>query len=442
MKTPVTAVCSLLLAAFLAAGVAAAEYPLKRLVPPPGERSAWPVEALQIDYALEPPPGTWKLPTPRCATPLYALLKLGDDQRLLMVDTLAGGSPFYDRLYFDRDGDGDLTDHPPLSPGPSGAFPLFKPAFFLEDVSVKAQGKEQSYSFSVGLSCRGRRKIPSKASAKRILNLVVISNTWYESEVDFSGKRLRLLFGDGNGNGRFGDPPELPDLSSLKPESPFAPGGDRLLVDEGGKPDAALFQPFGSYLVTEGRTFRLFPDPVRGVLEVTEVTEGLGEVALSMELERMTLCRTGDPPLGAALFRPGRTVRIPPGSYRFSTYRAVRKGPKGDLWAVTTEARKKTPLVSVKAGEKTAYTLGEPFSAFAVVSERSVRNVRKGRGGAILDFVLEGKAGERVTGLVMVEGVKSSVPLAKKKPDHPKEPCFKVMDDRGKVVAEGGFHYG
>ena len=442
MSRTVTTACTLLLAAlFAAGGVGAAEYPLKRVVPRAGERRAWPVEAVPVDFDLQPPPGTWKLPAPRCAAPLYARLRLGDGERLLMVDTLAGGSPFYDRLYFDRDGDGDLTDDPPVALCPRSPFGLYRYVFLLEEVPVKEKDASRPYDFALAVKLRGRRRIPTKDSAKRILSLVLIPGTWYESEVEFAGKRLRLLLGDGNGNGRFGDPPELPDLSSLRPESSFPVEGDQLLVDEGGRPEAALFQPFGAYFVTEGRTYRLSPDPGRGVLEVTEVSDGLGEVELSMEVERMTLCRTGGAPLGAALFRPGRSFPIPPGSYRFVAYRALRAEPEGGLWAVTAEARKKTPLLSVKAGGRTVYSLGEPYSAFAVVPGWSVRNVRKGRGGASLDFVLEGAAGERVTGLALLKG-KSAVPLSGKKPDHPEEPCFKVMDERGKLVVEGRFHYG
>ena len=63
-----------------------------------------------IEFSFDPPPGDWKLPESNSNKALYAMVKIGDRERLLMLDCQSKEDRFYNKLYFDENGNGSFSE--------------------------------------------------------------------------------------------------------------------------------------------------------------------------------------------------------------------------------------------------------------------------------------------------------------------------------------------
>jgi hypothetical protein len=415
---------------------------LERLCPSDAERNAHPFDYTLLEKTTDPPTGAWKLPDLLCATPVYAYLQLGAKKRLLVLDVEKGSDRFYNRVWFDANGNQDLTDDPPVQEERLSEPFAYSPSFAFRDIPIGAGGAVAPYSFRVYLSYRGpKSRIPSASSIKRSLQVFAASDTWYSGEFEHKGKRYEIRLGDGDADGSFGDAPAVPDIAGLRTGAPVALEGDRIVLSAGGEIDTTQFQVLGSHLVLDGDAFKTAVDTGKSVLSLEPVAEGLAGIEFGMDIERLVLFAEGGPAC-VTLFHPGKTCKVPAGTYRLAGYRALRKDAQGDLWAVTAAAVKETPPLRAAAGQKAVLELGEPYRVFAEVPEWSIRSVQGGRDQASVEFHIQGAAKEKVIDLIRLNGDKSRIPLSKVEKNRPAEAAFKVMKDGGELVAEGHFEYG
>ena len=203
-----------LISASMASGpVFGIDVQLKGMRPSDDARTGFPFDYVSLEKSTTAPAGAWKLPALQCETPVYAFLTLGGEKRLLILDVDNRSATFYNRIYFDANGNQDLTDDPAVGQeNPSEPF-AYSPSFALKDVPVKANGLTVPYSFRIYLNYRGRKsKIPSASSIKRSLKVFAAADTWYTGAFDHKGVQYRICIGDGNANGRFDDAPVIPDI--------------------------------------------------------------------------------------------------------------------------------------------------------------------------------------------------------------------------------------
>ena len=327
--------------------------------------------------------------------PLYVTAKLGGEQTFAMVlDSTLGVEDELDRLYVDRDGDGDLEEETPVPGIRRSGRAVFGPAYVLIDRG----GTRSIYHFSLSRYGGNRFTLSAACAAT--------------GEVVIGGRICGVVITDGNGNGLFNDAAELPRA------------GDRLMVDLDG--DGAFSkdlerQDLGRANLIDGvfYTFDVAPDGSR--VTVREPDMEFGWIKLTHPAEYIWICSE------AGLFKFAAPdgldmLRVPVSSYRLSGLRISRQDGE-DKWVLSagTDEKEMVPCV-VRAGKVAVMPVGPPI--------RLVADVTPGGSSTVsINVRLLGQAGE---GYSTCQKNGSKLP----------PPSVGVVDAAGEEVYSAAMEYG
>jgi hypothetical protein len=354
-----------------------------------------------------------KEPKYKSATPFRGIAMLGDRQYGFALDA-ADGDKGYDRLYFDVNGNGDLTDDPSIAAcevtQPNQA--MSQSQFPRVDLTLNSKGESFDYGFLMSAMCRG-----SGSSAYTIVSLY--SGVVQEGYVAQGSRRTKVLLLDGNSNGRFDD------VASFEGGSVR---GDLLLVNP--EPDRRASRD-----VTMGKDRNYLGKVVcldKGFYR-TQIGPGGSRLKLSPMKPPMGTVHNGSPSYRALLQNDeygtiiiagnkGQKLPLPEGTWKVVSYSIDAGGGKRGRTAVAAGFHDKPSEVTVAKGEDVKLPFGAPFRA--VVSAN-----RTGDDKVYLSLEIVGSAGEKCTNFI-VKGTR------------PPAPKFIVKDSEGKTVKQGSFEYG
>ena len=428
----------------------ALEVPLKYERFPDNARSFMPSGAVMVENRTMKPPGELKLPELKSNYPLYSLAKIGDSERLLVLDFKAEGDPFYNRLYFDSNGNNDLTDDKAVdgnteSPGQNYYYVSF-PAV---DAMIEVDGVSLPYSFRLEVSGQMTSGSGSQSAGaqntRRSVSVILISNCAYSATFQAGGRQYRAMLGDSNANGRFDERLTMPPFmqSPMQVRQRIYATGDQLFLTGGdGAFDYSDSQLLGDFLLVNGKLFEIALSIAKLTLTLTEVTAGLAEVKIPMEVERLSLY-TDDGKNCVNIYRPGAAVMIPAGTYKLLSYQVFHKDEQGDAWRVCASGTTSSPTVTAAQNSGSTLELGEPFTPVVDVHS-SGGNSQSGNSQTPLNFSIEGIGKELLTDVSHVSGDLSKIPLSKTRgrETRPEEPAYKIIKSDGEIVATGSFEYG
>jgi hypothetical protein len=88
----------------------AIDVPLKYQKHPAESEDFYPYGSNGFKVTLKKPSGDWTFPAFVSGKALYTLVKIGDAERLCVLDKQKEDAEFYNRIYFDSNGNNDLTD--------------------------------------------------------------------------------------------------------------------------------------------------------------------------------------------------------------------------------------------------------------------------------------------------------------------------------------------
>jgi len=323
-------------------------------------------------FLLECPEGDWKLPEFASDSPLFALIQLGDGKRLAAIDRKTPRSDFYDVLYFDANGNGDLTDDSAIR-GDGQAFSggrYHMTEFPALETTVEAGAASLPYVFLPRVSCfvqEGEKLTPKYMAERGDLYLGV--QCAYRGRFELGGQPYFVIVNDRNGNGRFNDPVSLMQVRVTGSLQPLYPQGDEVYLGESQAFDYYDGMPLSSLLVLGGRVYEVAVDVPAGKMTLTPYEQPLASLRLGMEAERLTLC-SEDGTRCINMLRPGKQVMVPAGKYRLLSYQAQRNDGQGDLWRVVAMATTDTPMFEVAAGSNGTLKFGEPYVPVVSVPRR------------------------------------------------------------------------
>jgi len=400
-----------------------------------------PMGLVPLEKRFEAPAG-WKLPRLTSTTPIFALVRLGDGKRLLVLDKPSAEFPFYDRLHFDLNGNRDLTDDRPVigmsNAGRAGYdrsrrvwhfYSTFRPPAV--QVTSKGRSHTHAFRFTAYYSSRPGERGPDDPPPDREiaagLTLNLMTDGAYTGRFELDGRTYHVIFGDNDANGCFGDPANADGPSRLR--------YDRLYLAP--SPKMTYYDGFevGNLLWLEGRLYEVSACTAEKRLRlVPRAEEGLGTLHLPLETERIMFV-SEDPAHRVMAFRPGRSVRLPAGRYRVGAYQAERDDDGGNAWRLRTTGPSSGPLTEVRAGEETTIRFGEPF-----VPTVRMKKLPDGKAGLTLE--VRGVAGERLAGLKCTGNRPSRIERSRKKPVFPREATYEIVAPDGTVAASGVFEYG
>jgi hypothetical protein len=412
----------------------------------------------------ECPPGDWRLPDLGDGKQAYALVRLGDDEHLLVFDL--DESTAATRYYFDHDADRDLTD-------PSEAFEgtipniLFDPetageilgivggspgsvrevgfgsTFPTIDTRIRVDGESVPYSFGFSWRVRVERSpVPGDDRDEITFTLSIRARCIHEGTFSLSGTQYRFVLCDRNANGRFDDRLAAVDPSDYESFEPFPSDCDRIYVTTEEWIDSRDSLPCGNRIFLEGTLYDLDVDVARSRLTLKPVTEELHPVTLGSSFEHLSLF-SGDGRQVILLHRPPDRVQLPAGSFRLHEYRALSRDPKGALWHLAATATNESRFVHVVPGTPATIPCGEPYTPIVHVPASGIRKTKDGDAeAAALHFVVQGTGGEVVRDLARIAGRDSSIPMSARKRTRPLEPSYKIVTEDGEIVAKASFRYG
>jgi hypothetical protein len=435
-----------LLAAFLglclAASAFAIDVPLKYQKHPAETKDFYPSGSNRFTFTLKQPSGDWKLPSLVSEKALYTLVKIGDAERLCVLDQQREDAKFYDRIYFDSNGNRDLTDDP-VSEGITQSMRPYRVVFPAVDTKIEVDGKSVPYSFIpmiygyISLEQLAKSEFYQK-SISDYTSFGVSLNCSYTGEFKIGNQKYRVILGDSNCNGRFNDRFSVRKFKKPPPGRMRVFGqGDKFFITTDDKIDSFGSQVCGDLLLVKDKLFKISISTAEGKMTLTPVTENLASLHLPVEADRLSLY-TEDEKHCLMVFQPGQDIKVPAGKYRLYTYQIFKKDKQGDLWRLCATATSETPFVTVDGKGKPVIELGEPY--VPVVNVR----VREGRSRASIGFSVEGQGKEFVTDLSHIAGEQTQIPLSEEEDlgHRPKEPTYKVVKADGEVAAQGSFRYG
>lgn len=408
--------------------------------------------------------------------PLRNVATLGSKQYGFVLDKKDEKSNDYDRLYFDLNGNGDLTDDKPIdkptvkqTETPPGVWSwLFSPRpsrveseFPRVDLAIDVDGKKFDYSFFFEVRGWGR-------GANQYVWASLKPAVYRQGMLTLGKKKWRIVVLDHNSNGRFNDAISLPkDVRGSKNE--LTPDyGDMLLIEpqNAAKTDGELrnnyYQQYLAKLtIIEDKYYNVKVSPLGDELTWTPSSIPRGQITsphapcsvqLIGELGQISLNLDGSKPatVPAGQWRvlsysiqvkdwkkpekkeepkaekEGKDVEVKPSllsaiaeSLFGSSTRS--SGSRSNMSMVYARGTTKGELATVRAGQTTALKFGPPYKLRVTVHTIP--------GTAHLSLVIQGTDSE-VVSYMMVNG------------NRPGKPKITITDPKGKVVVEGNFEYG
>ncbi len=420
----------------------AIDIPLKYQKHPDKTEDYYPSGAAALKKTLEPPSGEWKLPRLVSEHPLYALVKIGDKERLCVFDRQKANDSFYNRFYFDSNHNRDLTDDPFVDGliefRNDNRFCIVN--FPAVDTRIEVDGKSLPFSFRPTAQAYMLEQLAKQGYTEetidRTINLFLRSNCSYTGEFQLKGQKYRVVLGDSNCSGRFDEKFARMEIKFEGRIRIYAQG-DSFILTTSDKIDYYDSQVCSDLLQLNDQLYEVRINTSEGKMNLIPVTKDLVPLQLAMKPERIQLY-TEEGKNCLMMFQPSEKIMVPAGKYRLYDYQVFKKDDQGDLWRLRAAATTESPYVTVDGSSDSLVEFGEPFVPIVDVVTRG------GASRAYLSFNVEGKGREFLTDLSHIAGTLTAIPLSEEEDlgHRPKEPTYKIVKADGEVVTQGSFEYG
>jgi hypothetical protein len=361
-------------------------------------------------------------------------------RRTLQPQVLAKATSF-NRLYFDLNGNGDLTDDGVIdalaSPHSSRSSSYASREFPRVDVTIDVDGTKAEYAF--------RLSVYSRVSTSYSYAYVSLYSAAYrEGTVTVDGKPRHIVLLDYNSNGRFDDEFGVRDGGRV-----YSTYGDILMVDPdtgtytGSNMSGDDYRQYVSKLANiDGRFYDLKISPAGDELTLTASSVPVGYVTSSNDGFRAVVY--GDQGLLKIAGGKSAPAPLPEGQWRLMSY-TITQTEKQTPTQEPAEGQQPQPPVpsiryhrvsargtsdcapiEVRGGQTAALPFGPDYKPVVTLSSLSKRGSDR---SARLGLSLVGAGGETCTGLTVNSR-------------RPGKPEFTITSPDGKEVARGNFEYG
>jgi len=359
----------------------------------------------------------------------------------------------YNRLLFDLNHNGDLTDDEVIEAkeprGTSRQSNYANYAFPRVDLTIETEGVEMEFAFTFSVYAYG-------STSYSYANASLRAAAYRDGEVTLNGKKKRIVLVDYNSNGRFDDGWSIAPNIHYSGGGVYPKSGDMVFVapdargTSGHSPTMNDSQQYLSKLVNiEGRFFDVKVSPAGDKMTLTPSSIPAGHVTNPNKGYRAVVYSdigfmkiSGD---------DSGKATLPEGEWKLASYTIDRTGfaeeekekkESASLLDTLSAALTKTQhssrprttrisahgtnsyvAVKVRGGETVEFPFGQPYTPEVTVSHGA------GSSTASLGMALIGAGGERCSG-IYVNG------------SRPSAPEFTITDPDGKEVHTGKFEYG
>jgi hypothetical protein len=401
---------------------------------------------------LDPPDGLCKMPKFIHKVPVYAFLKLGETQRMIILDFQNSTDQFYSRLYFDANNNKDLTDDPVFQTIRINVQSnYYNSSFPLIETSYEMKGTILPYRFNISVNFftqnpQSQGDALTKENIRNTLNIYYQVKCYYNGSFQLDGETYNFAINDNNGNGSFSDSVSLPEYTfkNQTMRYPIYPQGDRIYLKYNGKPSWDDDQILTTKIILKNKLYDLAIDETKSLMTLVPALETSYSVNLPMDIDRITFYRK-DGKSSVGVYNSTRPLNVPMGEYIFLAYTVFRKDRKGGQWFLKAGATKDTPWFTVDGEGIPEVVLGEPYTPLVDIPEWSKQQFQQLSSSiqqVQLSFNVEGKGKELISSLNNLSGNLSDIPMSGRYTNRPKEPTYTITKMNGVIVAQGAFEYG
>jgi hypothetical protein len=361
----------------------------------------------------------------------------------------------YERLHFDVNHNGDLTDDQVIESKSGGNMPVnyASSVFPIVDLTIDVDGVRFAYAFTMSVYSRA-------ATEYSYANASLSAAAYREGELVIDGKNRRVVVVDCNSNGRYDDSSGIDDSVRPADGTVYPKIGDMLyVIDPEAKLDgyASPYDPSSNealhYVAKQVNLGGRFHD-----LKITAAGDELTLEPSSIPVGYVTNSNTGyraivygEQGLLKVVGDESGKAPLPAGEWRLASYTINKTGTdqpqqeqsqEGSLFqslgrmifgspsvsrtrytTVSARAKQDYPAVRVTEGQTVELPFGEPYRPVVTVG------YREGADKASLSMSLVGHAGEICTNMIVNGG-------------RPAKPKFTISTEKGEVVDTGNFEYG
>jgi hypothetical protein len=431
----------------------AIDVPLKYVKYPTKIETSYPMGMARLTYMLTPPPGNWKFPTFISANPIYSLVKLGEEEKLLILDRQKKEDNYYNRIYFDTNSNRNMTDDPVIdgkvvTPPSRPQYDIIE--FPVVDTKIKVRSKLLPFSFRPQFLGPLRAVYEGNLSEERLNKMIYLylwTNCMLTGKFDLEGETYHVVLGDANCNGFFHEKFALRTLGTPLPgRMPVFSTGDIFVISKDKEIDVQNQQVCGNWLLIKNKLFDVNIDQAEKKMTLSPVTKNLVPVKLAMQTEFISLY-TGGGKRFLMTYRPDKKIHIPRGRYQLYQYRVLKNDQQGDLWSLSARATTETTWITLDGRGEPELKFGEPYVVSAEVPENRLVNVQgstAARTSVFLSFSMLGQGNEDISDLSHIKGTNTKIPLSKNEGlfHRPQEPTYTILTADGKTAAQGSFEYG
>ena len=391
-----------------------------------------------------PPAGGWKLPDFEGSRPLFTVITLGQSKFLAAFDQPPAATSLYKRVYFDRNGNHDLTDDEPLV-GEARTFSqstYFDCSFPAIDLEIDVGGHIMPYCLNLRLNGNiSEQPSGDLEDSEVVRNMRVLAMPYcsYLGELALDGIGYRIALGDSTANGTFDqmarletDRPYSSQRLNAQGDSFFITTSDRVAPTDG--------HVLGRFLALGDRIFEVQIDVPAGRMTLTPWQTDLGTLELPTPVRSMTLLSTTDSG-GIMMVCADERTAVPSGTYRLMDYQQIKTDEWGDEWALRATGSGDASPITIPLNGSVSLAIGEPLQAIISVSDWSLQQaVAKGTLRITLNMI--GHVNEQIADLRRISGTNTQHTLSKRDTDRPEEPTYRIIKPDGERITSGSFEYG
>jgi hypothetical protein len=354
-----------------------------------------------------------KEPSYKATTPIRGIVKFGSREYGFAIDAVGGKVAGPNRLYFDLNGNGDLTDDKAVSAisTNSPASDWVQSQFPRVDIEIESGGKSIEYAFVPSVVCRN-------SGGGAYATVTFYSAAAREGHVGEGKNRMTLVLLDHNSNGSYDN------VATARPDGGLVEG-DVLLINPKPKKRAYNEADLGrdrcfvsKTICIGGQFYEMEVAPSGESLKLTPAKLPTGYVTNSSLNYRAVIFNEKYGAV-ALVGKKGEKIPTPEGSWRILSYTIEMSSAK--TW-LTADFQGPPHPTTVTKGETAELPFGAPLHG--VVSA-----ARGDAGKVFLSLAILGVGGERCTNLY-VNG------------SRPAKPRFVIKDKDGKEILKDTFEWG
>ncbi|MBN2577867.1 MAG: hypothetical protein JXB10_02665 [Pirellulales bacterium] len=362
-----------------------------------------------------------KEPTYVAPAPFRAVARLGGQQYAFVLDVIDAKAKGYNKLYFDLNRNGDLTDDGAVTTKDVDASPktgISQSQFPRVDLKLGKGAQSRDYSFLLSVFCQ-------TGGPLQFATVSLSSAAVREGYLTQGKRKIHLVLLDQNSNGRFDDLISI----HLAGNRVYPTLGDLLLINPNPRNLLSLETAFGRDRIFLNRTlclgkafYRLEVSPSGENLKMTPAELALGYVTGPGPAYRAMIYSND---YGAMMIggMKDQKIPLPEGIWKVANYSLdASASPRPGQTAISAAFNDQSVEITVDKGKTVGLPFGTPYKAQVAASKPKDNKVS-------LSLSILGAAGEQCTS-VSVNGAR------------PPAPQFVIKDADGKEVHRGKFEYG